>query len=724
MKEYYDNEDYNEDNFQDDNYNEEEFEQFNPYYDEDEGEYKYIPAVQEQWQEPDYPDMADEGGSQANSARYDDNSSQKILEKIEHLKTEIDSSNKKTEEEKINRLSSEIKHLKHQLFQIKTANALKRQFDEFKKDFIRSQELKSRQHYYYQDPYYRRPAKPEYQNPYQKMPHKEQVDDIDIEKLVEKVKNDIYQDKDLDSQKILTEIEKINKSNLTELQIIEKINTAVEERYESIVTKLTELLDSRIKEIKNHTSVYFDETLNKVNDGEQEYGAKISELSEKLQQYRQENKAMLEEYNEKQNDVIVRFSELAEKIQSSNVIDKDDLYNETMLDGISDIKTDLKELLKKSGFESEINAIKENIDNVNEEITSLKESLSSIFTQATDYQFKLITTNIENIEESINALSESSKLSQQNIDDILQKKAETEQLMHYQQDINDLISAAKQDINDSISAVKQEIIDAISSQSFDQIKDDLTNSIQEILEQKTAAIISEVENLKALREEIASQLSDLRQSVTDDISAQSSQIEQLKAQLEEIKAQAAEVPNSEIKDLTINIENLLNSFVKASENNTTAVEGMGISIDNLLRQQEDNIATQTELSEELAKLNAQINAVTADTRELSEKVGDSKADSGLFEKLSKKFEELLKQKDTNNEEIKALFGELEEIKLLLSGIANADLSYDLSSIYSELRKINQSGSANIDQIKLSQELNSLRSQLDNFSQPEQQNKEE
>lgn len=804
MKEYYNENDYLDEEAE--VYGEEidteelgdDYEQYIPYYDADDGEYKYIPAAGD-WEEA--PLAAPEG-------QVADDKSEQILEKIQQLKSELDSVSKKSDDDKITRLNGEIKSLRDQLFQIKTANELKKQFEEFKKEFLQSQQSRPQpqpqqqqlppqpqdRYGYSEKSYARRPQKA-----YYRPPQKKESAEIDIERLVEKVKSEIYQEKDFDTQRILKEIEKLNSGNLTELQIIEKINMAVEERInaglDDLVAKIGEKFETKLNELKSQTAKLFNETAQRAYEIDESSAEKIEKLSEKLQNYKNETKALLDEYNEKQNDVIVRFSELAEKIQATNVIDKDNLYNETMLDGISDIKSEFKNLLKKSDYQTEINALKENIDSISAELASLKESMIAAFNEATDYQFKLINSNIENIGESSGAITQAAEDTLKEIGDIKEqtlsrietlengvaeyrsaiegklaenfaaieskiaenfgaiesKLAEnfggienilTENFGATENKLTESIGAAEEKISGSVMSAENRISESIASaenkisenigglsDAFAALKDEIINAVREAAEQYTSGIMTEIQNLAAAKDEIISQIADMSQSFADGmrslksdinqgIAAQNSQIAELKRQIEDLKGvvdMLAEVPNSVIKEIVENIEGKIQGIVTASDNMASAVEGMGISVDNLLRQQEDNISAQNELSGEIAKLNAQISSLLSSSRNIADMIDKSRD----IEELAKNIEKTLsKTGGADKQALAALGGELRELKMMVANLGNTDLSYDLSSIYAELRKLNQGGETDVENLKLYNEIESLRNQLNKIKQQE------
>lgn len=296
--------------------------------------------------------------------------------------------------------------------------------------------------------------------------------------------------------------------------------------------------------------------------------------------------------------------------------------------------------------------------------------------------------------------------------------------MRRKKKISGNLSVAENKITDSLTGTEGRIFENISGQSaaISALKEDILSAVSEAMEQHSDRITAEMQNIAGIKDELKLQLNDLSNALADGISAVKAEISQviegfnsqfakLKRQGDDVKDAVdglTEVFSGMIKDISENMEKKMERITTAADNMSSAVEGMGISIDNLLRQQEDNISAQNDLSGEIAKLSALISTSISSGQE-------NTIDKTRYDELAKSIEKVLaKSGGADKQALAALGAELRELKNTVAGLTSADLSYDLSSIYSELRKMNESGAADIENIKLNQELNTLRNQLNKF----------
>ena len=820
------------------------YEQYVPFYDEDDGEYKYLPA--------DTSDAEEEEEVVCHQVSHTDLPSKNILDKIEFLDNEVKNSNKKTEENKISKLNEEIKNLKEQLFQIKTTNEMKRQFEEFKKEFLENQTKNNNNNnnnnnnynnnkerkYNYEDDLnnrYRDYKTSDYNgNKFnQDIEHRDYMPanarptaNEDIDKLVNKVKKEIYQEKEFDSGKIINEIEKLNKKSISEQDIIDKINVIVEERLISncdlIISKISEKLEQRLGDIKKQNIVMFNEMISKAYEKDDTGFVKIDELIEQFNDFKESTKNVLQEYNSKQNDIIVRFSETAEKLEPKNVIDTDNLLAETMLDNIGDIKTDITNAVKDTAILKEDNKqLKDSVLTIINEIEFLKDNMSKTFSDSSDYQYKVLSTKIENIEDNLNAFIDGNQSATEEIKQAVNSAFENfnpaKNLSDFKEDFlkeyqatsekttleikNDIssVSVVSQDLINGLSTLKEHIdlkvektetdtatltellnnfkentleindknyqsIENISqnletfkenitnstqrikesiSESFDQIKEHYSisgNSINKKLEEQNNEIINtntliarkydEIARMfnefASLKTEIADVIGIFKDSVKEEIQNISNDInksnqsnkEQIAAVLEEELYKTNEAVNTEIEKVI----NRIDDVVKASDNSVNAMEGLGISVDSLLRQAEENVAAQSAISINIEAVNAQLNGILNKTDDLAEKSDRIAADieEHLIIFIKEKLEEIAKKVENSPQkanEFKILSDKIKELKNMIVSLQNTDLNFELSSIFSEIRKLN-SKNENQDCINnnlISADIKNLRNQLDDIS---------
>lgn len=794
-----------------DDFNEEEYEQYIPYFDEDEGEYKYTPAGDNQNQgNNDDQDINDEYENDYQNSNYqneddynkdyyikkrehnqgiekdciqnknsdNDFTVNKIMDKIDVLNTEIKNSNKKTEEDKINKLNEEINILKEQLFRTKTVNDLKSQFEEFKRDFIKSQkenkytkEYKPENDYKFYgydsdyDDYFKRKnkdiKKESYYNDrnYDVDDKNEHLKGIEINKIVEKVKKDIYQEKEFDNNKILKEIEKLNEKNFTEQDIINKVNSVVEEKVENSLKNITAIINTNMQKILNEYNnkniAVLDDILSK-NDNEETL-TKIDEIKGKFKELEENTLSVLTEYNDKQNDILMKFNEIVEKIESKNVIDKDDLYAETMLDGITDIKTDLRNAVNNNEQLNEDNKnIKEDILSLSEELHSFKENLGQTVTDSVDYQLKLINTNIENVSEKFDNLTENYH---NVIDEIKQQLAFELEKNTNKEDINVLQDKLSQKIDDIVlklglfeqseedaeilsfkDIIKKEI-EKIKEQTENNVKNAIDKSLEEntfinekiekilllteemqnskeelsdIINENTEKILQTTQETNSVKEDLTEIISNFKEKIDNDLQVINSELsknlqlqqEQMLTIIQNELNNPNNNSNDEIKDILEKQEEIIKDFINTSAENINAIEGLNISIDTLLRQAEENVSAQSNISINMESVNAQLSAINEKLQEVKEK----------YQETGTEIKETEKSEDKN---IKDIENKLDKLKQLILTKQNTDIKYDLSSIFTELRKINEKNKDDKLQdnyIKLSSDLDNLRKKLDKISQ--------
>lgn len=804
MSKFYNNPDDQEENdiYENDKINEDDgYEQYVPFYDEQDGEYKYVPAGS--------GDISDEEeviyNKQKSTANYDGYNAKQILDKIEHLNCEINKSNKKTDEDKINKLSAEVETLKEQLFRIKTLNEIKSEFESFKKEFIQNH----RSNYKDDDGfYYYGGHSPMQKRDNSQVRRKEPIsygyigksdkNEDDIEKIASKIKEEIYREKELDNAKILKEIEKLSQKNLSESDIMEKVNSVIDrklnESCDIIISKITAKLEQRLNDIKTHNEHVILNALNKENSED-----RFLDLKEQIEQLKDSTDLTLGEYSEKQNGLMVKFAEIAEKLEQQNVIDKENLYAETMLDGIGDIKTELAKSVKEITELKENNKIiKENLTSQGREIDSLRDNIAQIFSESSDYQLKLINSNIMNLEEAVKTYSDNAA---KTVDEIKQEIAYEVEGKAKKEDIENL----KEEMLQQISSIKPEVVllsgkfeslqndftvqfeNAITelkenskneenlASIIDQLKQDLSQKLEDALielkdnaqtdeklvnaleENKTEILQKSQQQLEdintvltekheettkslseitGLRDELATMITELKEKVYSRLVLQSedlnknlqSQQEQMLLIIQKEISNIGDSVNAETRDLLEKQEDIIKDFIKESQGNMAAVEGLSISVDTLLRQAEENVTVQSDIKINIESINAQISSITAQTEELIEKYQKTAEElkSELAENLSQKLDGIAKiiggedaQKGLSTA-IKALEEKIESLKktvMMMRG--GKDSGYELSAIFSEIRKLGEKvkidSAVDTNALYQSKKLSQLKNELDEIS---------
>jgi predicted nucleic acid-binding Zn-ribbon protein len=699
--------------------NAEEIEQYFPFYDEENGEYKYIPAGGE--------DYAEEQSLQYGNTEAGDFNTSQILNKIELLNSELSRANKNKEEEKISRLSNEISSLKEQLFKIKTINELKSQFENFKKEFIKSYgQYKEDNDEKFADKGYRAFS---YKDKSAKVGDfaygyagkAEDGGGVDIEEIASKVKEELYRRQEYDNSKILKEIEKISSQNISEQDLVEKINRVVDsklnESCEYIITKLSQKLTSGI----------YNEKIDDVRE-------KINALENKLCDLEESVKDSAEEYGERLSEVIVKFTETAAKLESRNVIDKENLYYETMLDSIGDIKTEISKSAKDiAKLNEEIQAVKEAGLLQGKEISDLKENAGRIFAESTDYQLKLINSNIMNIEENLKSYSETAN----------QISEEIKQELGYE--------IENKPGKDAFEQLKAEIIAEISSSNQKSTAEILQktegqNELTLKIDESVSQVLQSLKDVAAIKEDFGAMLGQLLEKINSGLAQISEELskkiqsgqEQMLTIIQKEIENIGENTNNELKDILEDQKDAVKDFIKASEINMGTVEGLGISIDTLLRQAEENVSVQSGINMSIEAINANLSGISDKAEELLSSYGETLEEikQALSAAQKEKFEEISRLLGSSENkkglaaEIKALSEKIEALKKMVILMRTANTGYDLSSIFAEIRKIGEKVNAQsgIDNIKQAQAVAKLKSELKEIKEKsentEENNKEE
>jgi DNA repair exonuclease SbcCD ATPase subunit len=489
---------------------EEEYEKYLPYFDEVDGDYKYMPAE-------------DEGAAPRRQGGLENDPMRLMLEKIEELNSRMES--RAQDDYRIDELDREIRSLKEQLYQLRGKDDLKRQLDELKKELLQEKE--------------RIEERPEKRQPEGEEPRQEPVPDLDAERIIR-------------------EIEKLN---------IGGYDKNLEGKFETIVDKrVADAVKAASQELKNAIKQYFEELREEsgrlvesaLSKSELE-GEALDEMSRRLSEHEESVTASLDEYKAKLTDALLKLSEFGEKLEPKGVIDRDSLYAETMLDALSDIKGDLRNALKESeDLKAALKEIEERLSQLADSGQKLDDELQLAFSDFAQALTEQGEEKLSGFEGKMNSLSESfraaadelkrfislevdSKFSQQNLEDFkkelsnalsLELKTELELM---RQDYSILFG----ELGSQISSLKEQL------SKGEGAKVERLNEFKESMEERFAALEEKVEasgsgrldeDLGALREKFEERLS----QAIDKLDIARGLEDKLAAALGEIKAEAAQ----------------------------------------------------------------------------------------------------------------------------------------------------------------------------------------
>lgn len=540
------------------------YEKYVPYYDELDGDYKYLPA------DEGGEDVADYAERQSPKAGYGDNMSRLLMQKIEELNSKIEGKPSPPQEDcRINELNNEIKSLREQLFQLKSKDDIKRQFDDLKREL--SDERGRREEVV-------KKALPAINCETEEKPKAESGGEFDAEKIIR-------------------EIEKLNVRGFDE-DLEKKMDSAIDSRVESAVKsateKFAEMLRDYFEQLREENSRLVEDALAK---SRQEGDA----LSQKLSEYEESLTSAAEQYQGKLDEAMLKFSEMSEKLEPKEVIDRDRLYAETMLDAISDIKADVRTVLQDGeDVKSDLKGIGEKLSEIADSNLKFDDELSGALNDFVQNIIERTGERLQKFDEKIDLLSES-------------YRASTEELKSF---------------------ISNEVESKFSQQNLDEFKRELSN---------------------ALSLELKAEFEVMRQDYSIMFEQLGSKVDSFK---EEILSGCGQLKESASPEL---------------EEKIAALEGKIEEAAGSLREELKGLVS------EKAEFDGKIAALSETLARISDKLGES---GRLEEKLNNLIEELGK------EDCGALQGKIDEVKALMQSIRDSrSLDYDLSSIYTELRKI-------------------------------------
>lgn len=555
---------------------EEEYETYLPYYDEVDGDYKYLPA-----DDDDYAAPVARQGASGDAVRL-------MLEKIEELNSKVEG--RAQGDYRIDELDREIRSLKEQLYRLRGKDDLKKQLDELKTELMQE---KGRKEEY--------AAK---KQPSAFEPRKEPAIDLDAERIIR-------------------EIEKLNIGGYDK-NLEGKLEAIVDKRVADAVKaasgELKETIRQYFEELREESGRLAESALSNSKQGSEA----LDGISKRLSEHEESVAQSLDEYKAKLSDALLKLSELSEKLEPKGVIDRDSLYAETILDALSDIKADLRNVIKESeDFKAAIKDIEEKIFQISDSGSKTDEELQlalSDFSQALSEQNE---ERLSSLEGKMNSLSNSfeaiagelkryisaeveSKFSQQNLEEFkkelsnalsLELKAEIELL---RQDISILFA----EMGSRINALKEQLSERGGPEVLEKLQERL-DEFKEAVEERLSALgekagASGAEALARIEEKAAAVI---EERIAEAVGAVLQNMENIKPQTEsgigekidELKALVKAL--SESRSLDYDLSRIYTELKKLSGSRDIFGENFE-KVDGNLEQLKDELAEISKLDQE------------------------------------------------------------------------------------------------------------------------------
>lgn len=756
-----------------------DYEEYVPYFDEDDGEYKYLPASFVNSQS-DYDDYNTEK-RQAEEELL----SKKLFEKIENLKKDIGIERK--ESQKIDELNKEILYLKNQMSKMDEQNRIQAEVERFKREFLqdlgRQQQASDRP---VQVKSTETASAPQSKNT------SSDLSDVDIEKIAEKIRQTI----------------KIPAQVIDEEKTKEIINKAVENSMEKLISAL------------QSTERNIGDTVAIGGSGagfvEQNYHELLGYIDEKIDNLKDELIARNEADFARQQQILHKFTLAAEKVEPGRIIDKDNIYADTILDHITELKGEVSEMfavrektsndilaLKNSLNElltevtslraeisekpyeneelsaiklsvvelsTEINSLRSELitdqdkDNeitkrieelrisLAEEITSVSSGISGLNTDFADFkggisstidefktkltaeiaatiidaeEFKSVIDNCTNIASDVTAIKENMAEEFVTIKDNF-----ANEISAVIDGLNQEISVAKDSISADINSVKESFTDislikeSLSkevqsikeniNEDITSVKESLSNNIQNLKEsisEDIAAIKNNSgagissEDITSIKEEFATISSDAKSDINGEIFKLKNEMSNNLFKVKEEIADSVEQSLGFIKDLPFNdvtekIEQLkgnITDFGYITESTAATLDSIGVGMDTLLKQSEENATAQSNLlssstatGDQLISLDNNIAKLIDLFDEKSESDLSVTAMTQLSQRIARDLAEIVKELSSDTEANRKLSNEFAALRnTVLARLTGPDVPTELSTLYSELNKIRQ-----------------------------------